>query len=121
MSAVLVKQTTKKYKEGEVVFSEGDAGNEMYIITSGRIRITQKNNGGQIILEELKPQSFFGEMALFTNRTRVASAVAMKESTLIVITNSMLNTQLGNVPEWFVIMFKALIQRLEKANKRIII
>ena len=60
-------------------------------------------------------------MALFTNRTRVASAVAMEESTLIIITNSMLNTQLGNVPEWFVIMFKALIQRLEKANKRIII
>lgn len=119
MSAVLVKQTIKKYKEGEVVFSEGDSGNEMYIITSGKIRITKKNNGGQVILEELKPKSFFGEMVLFTDQTRVASAVAMEESTLIVITKSMLNTQLKNVPEWFVIMFKSLIQRLEKANKRI--
>ena len=119
MSAVLVKQTFIKYKKGDVVFSEGDAGNEMYIINSGRIRITKKNNGGQVTLEELKPKSFFGEMALFTDRTRVASAVVMEESTLIIITKSMLDTQLKNVPDWFVIMFKALIQRLEKANKRI--
>ena len=61
MNAVLVKQTIKKYKESEVVFSEGDAGNEMYIINSGRILITKKNNGGQVILEELKPKVFSGK------------------------------------------------------------
>ena len=119
MSAVLVKQTSKKYKKGEVVFTEGDVGNEMYIINSGKITITKKSDSGQVVLEELTPKSFFGEMALFSDSIRIASAVAVEDSTLIVITKSMLDTQLQNVPEWFVIMFKALVQRLEKADKRI--
>lgn len=119
MSAILVKQTIKQYKEGEIIFRENDIGSEMFIIMSGKVEISRKNNGSHVILEVLSPKSFFGEMALFAHHKRIATATALEDSSLIVITKQMLDTQLRNVPEWFVIMFKALVQRLEKADKRL--
>ena len=120
MSEVLVKQIIKKVKKGEIIFTENSIGNDMYIISSGKVRVSKLKNDKMFILDELGARDFFGEMALFNNKRRTATAEALEDSTLIVITKNMLDTQIRSIPRWFLTMFKSLIRRLEKADEKII-
>ena len=119
MSNILIKQVVKRYKKGEIIFKQNSAGNEMYIIDSGKVQIYRRADGKKVVLEVLGNKCFFGEMALFSDNKRTATAVTLEDAKLIVITKEMLTLQLKNVPQWFVTMFRALVERLEKANKRI--
>ncbi|MFC1562800.1 cyclic nucleotide-binding domain-containing protein, partial [candidate division KSB1 bacterium] len=94
-------------------------GDEMYIIKSGQIQIFKYAEGKKIELDVLDANEFFGEMALLSGRQRTASAMALKDSVLIAITNDMLKRQLRVVPPWFVKMLKTLVYRLEKADTMI--
>lgn len=75
----------KKYADGEVVFKQGDTGNEMYIVRSGKVKIFRTKDGKETMLAHLKPDDFFGEMAFFGDQPRSASVVAVGETTLQVV------------------------------------
>ena len=49
---------------GELIVRAGDPGAEMYVIQSGRVRITKQMGGREIVLGDLGPGDFFGEMSL---------------------------------------------------------
>ena len=115
--AILTKKTKTDFKKGEVVFKEGTTGEEMYIIKSGKVEVVKKVEGAEVVLATLGEKSFFGEMALFGDPSRSATIRAAEETEMIVITKPMLDSQLNNVPEWFVSMLKALIDRLREVNK----
>ncbi|APF20932.1 putative transcriptional regulator, Crp/Fnr family [Caldithrix abyssi DSM 13497] len=70
----------RTYREGEVVFNEGDPGVGMYIIEEGEVRITLGRD--QRVLAVLSKGDFFGEMALLLEAPRTASAIASKPSIL---------------------------------------
>ena len=116
MADILVKQVEIKMKSGDVIFKEGDTGDKMFIIRSGIVEISKIIMHERLVLDILHNGEFFGEMSLFGSSQRTATAIAKEDCTLIVITKNMLNTQLNRVPEWFLIMFKALIERLRKTD-----
>ncbi|HNU83580.1 MAG TPA: cyclic nucleotide-binding domain-containing protein, partial [Thermoanaerobaculia bacterium] len=67
----------RRLAPGEVLFREGDAGNEMYILLSGRVMISKYIPGaGEEALAFLERGDFFGEMALIDNQPRSADARA---------------------------------------------
>ena len=61
---------------GTVIFREGDPGDDMYIISSGQVRIVSDVQTEKIIFAHLGPGEFFGEMALIAGAPRSAAAVA---------------------------------------------
>ncbi|GAI76222.1 unnamed protein product [marine sediment metagenome] len=62
---VFIKKNLKdSFKKGEVVFNEGDQGNAMYIIKSGKVDVIKDTGKEEIVLATLEQKSFFGEMAL---------------------------------------------------------
>ena len=74
----------RTYEAGETVFMENEPGAGMYVIRSGRIDVVLKHNTlNPIILAELEPGDFFGEMALLGDSSRSATAVARERSELI--------------------------------------
>jgi CRP/FNR family transcriptional regulator, cyclic AMP receptor protein len=76
----------KQLKANERVFQEGDVGTEMYIIASGKVRISKMVQGvGEEALAVLEPGSYFGEMALIDDTPRSADATAHLACTLYVI------------------------------------
>lgn len=82
----------KKYKDGEVIFRQGDYGLDMYVVKSGRVRIYREGEGRPVVLATLDPEEFFGEMAILGTHRRSANAKAVMESDLIVISrDSFLN------------------------------
>jgi CRP/FNR family transcriptional regulator, cyclic AMP receptor protein len=71
-------------KENEKLFSEGDAGDELFIIVSGEIRISKLIGGlGEEALAVLKDGNFFGEMSLVDDVPRSADAISNKASSLL--------------------------------------
>jgi CRP-like cAMP-binding protein len=72
------------YEPGETIFYETEPGAGMYVIRTGKVNIVlNQYSGNPIVLAELHPGDFFGEMALLGNMTRSATAVAAEHSELI--------------------------------------
>lgn len=70
----------KEYADGAPVFTEGEPGDSMYFIVSGRVRIEKRAQMAGAVhktLTILQPGDYFGEMALFDQKPRSASAVAV--------------------------------------------
>lgn len=66
----------RAFQAGEVIFNEGDAGDGLYIVHSGLIRITATSTlDRQHVLSRMEPGDYFGEMAVFDGGPRSASAV----------------------------------------------
>lgn len=65
------------FADGERIFAEGDPGDAMYFVRSGTVRIQKQTGAGaQKTLAILEPGDYFGEMALFDQQPRSASAIA---------------------------------------------
>lgn len=111
------KKRLKRYKKDDVIFKEGDLGNEMYIIQNGKVGLFKDVKDETVKLGVLGKNSFFGEMALLGIPNRSATAKAIENSDLLVISKELFEYQINKVPSWFVTMFKALIERLRKANE----
>ena len=67
----------------QTLFRAGDAGNAMYLIETGQVRISVKAaDGNEITVAELGPGDFFGEMAMLDGQARSANATALEDSRL---------------------------------------
>jgi hypothetical protein len=73
-------------KAGQVLFSEGDKANNVYLILSGKAKVYKEDtDGNEIELATLDKGCFFGEMALFDNGIRSAAVKSLEECAFCVI------------------------------------
>ena len=70
---------------GKVVFEEGDEGDCAYVIQSGAVDIVRDTDAGKVKLGRLTAGSIFGEMALIDDAPRMATAVSVESTTVVVI------------------------------------
>ena len=86
----------EEFPAGAVVFREGDAGDKLYLIDSGAIRISQPLLGGarEEALAVLREGHFFGDMSLIDARPRSADAIAHEDCVLFSIDRSAFTTLL---------------------------
>lgn len=74
------------YGEGETIFKQGDKGDTCYFVKEGAIEIVVKDvRGRESYVATLRDGAFFGEMSLLTGEDRSATAVARRDTLLIVI------------------------------------
>lgn len=77
--------TRRRYRAGDTIVREGDKGDEMYIIRSGKARIYQGRGPDAVTLAILTPGEYLGEMALLGDYTRSATATAECDTEVTVI------------------------------------
>jgi CRP/FNR family transcriptional regulator, cyclic AMP receptor protein len=107
----------KKFKDKEIIFEESDRGDVMYIVRSGYVRIYRRRDGQAIEYGIIGPGEFFGEMALFAERTRSASAQAKGETELELIDVDNFIGRVSDPIVWNVI--KKLSERIRDIDDRI--
>jgi CRP/FNR family transcriptional regulator, cyclic AMP receptor protein len=74
------------FKSGEVIFKEGDAGNRLFVIATGEVRISRTIPGsGEEALAILKAGACFGEMSVFDRSERSTDAIANGPCTIVTI------------------------------------
>ena len=75
-----------KFNPGQVIIREGDMGSLFYVITEGRAEvIIHDANGSDVILHEVGPGDFFGELSMLTNEPRTARVRAVEHLTTLVL------------------------------------
>ena len=107
------------FDNGQVLFHEGDDGDDMYIIQSGRVAIKKKVKDGDTTLAVLEKGDFFGEMAILERLPRSASAEVVEEGDLIVISGEMFGDMIKANPEIAVRMLRKQSIRLRETNKQL--
>jgi len=97
---------------GDIIFSEGDIGTEMYIIQSGTVELFKSIAGETRVLATLDKGDFFGEMSVLEDLPRTASARAKSDVEIVRINGAMFDTMLKNNTEIAVRMMRKLSRRL---------
>jgi CRP-like cAMP-binding protein len=92
----LAKVTVKRqYKAGDTIVREGDLGIAFYVVSSGHVEIVVGlGTRDEKVVYTHGPEGFFGEMALFDNQVRSASARAKEDCECLVITKWDFNAEL---------------------------
>ena len=79
-----LKKFSRVYPKAEVIFEEGSQGAEMFVVVSGKVRLSTKSLGHEVTIATLGPGEFFGEMSLIDGAPRSATATADAEETKLV-------------------------------------
>jgi len=83
--------TKKEFKGGELVFTEGVMGNEMYIIIEGKVQLLKsKKLNESVEIKALKSGNCFGEMAIIDAAPRSATAMAIEPTKVIAVNEAVL-------------------------------
>lgn len=102
---------------GASVFHEGDQGDQLYFIVSGKVKLGRTApDGRESLLAILGPGELFGEMALFDPSPRTATATAVSETRLAGLRNESLRALLQSRPEISSQLLQALARRLRRTN-----
>jgi len=75
----------KTYSDGKIIVRQGEVGDRMFVIQSGRVRVTRAVDGREVVLAELKEGDFFGEMAIIDREERSATVSAVGDVRLLSI------------------------------------
>ena len=75
----------RSHEAEAVLFKEGDAGDGLFIIIEGNVRISKQGPTGEEALAILEAHAFFGEMALIDQSKRAAAAIANTPITLFFV------------------------------------
>jgi CRP-like cAMP-binding protein len=107
------------FAPGHVLFKEGEDGDEMFIIQSGKVAIKKKVKDGDATLAVLEKGDFFGEMAILERLPRSASAEVLEEGDIIVINGETFGDMIKTNPEIAVRMLRKQSIRLRETNRQL--
>jgi CRP/FNR family transcriptional regulator, cyclic AMP receptor protein len=103
---------------GERLFAEGDKGDKLYIILTGKIKLSKAApDGRENLLSVHGPGEMFGELSLFDPIPRTSSATAVTNARLAGLAHDELRTFLSSRPDLAMHMLRALAQRLRRINE----
>ena len=100
------------------LFRQGDTGDAMYLIESGRVRISIRDDDKQeVTLAELAQGDFFGEMSIIDGRQRSADAQVIEDSRLAVLSRDAFLSFVRKKPDVALEMLSALTDRLRRTDE----
>ncbi len=109
---------TRDVAAGAALFRTGDDGDAMYLIESGRVRITIADDDKKtIILAELAQGDFFGEMAIIDGKQRSADAIVSEAARLAILSRDNFLRFIRNNPLVALEMLSATFGRLRRTDK----
>jgi CRP/FNR family transcriptional regulator, cyclic AMP receptor protein len=118
LSAATVQQISalavrRFYEDGAIVFSQGDPGDALYGVVTGRIRISASTREGkEMFLNIMEPGDTFGEIALLDGNPRTATASATSTCELMIIPRAQFLALLQREPALAIHLLQLLCQRI---------
>ncbi|ALI24354.1 cAMP-binding protein [Mycolicibacterium fortuitum] len=116
--AALVRQLEPvTFRRTEVVFSEGEPGDTLYIITAGKVKIGRKSvDGRDSLITLMGPSDMFGELAIFDPGPRTSTVTALTEVKAVMMSRSVLRSWIADRPEIAEQLLRVLARRLRRTN-----
>ena len=109
-----------RLRRGDVLFHEGDAGDRLYLLFGGKVKLTARSNDGrETLLAVLGPGEMFGELSFFDPGPRMSTASALVDSDMLELGHDDLMPWLVERPEVAVTMLRAIAHRLRRTNETV--
>lgn len=115
----LYERFGKEFPKGHVLFRDGEAGKEMFVIQSGKVRIHKNVRDVDKTLAILGAGEFLGEMSILNNKPRSASASIEEDARLLVIDPKTFEAMVRGNAEIAVRLIKKLAGRLQETDDQI--
>jgi CRP-like cAMP-binding protein len=116
MSDQLISRFGREFATGEVLFQEGDAGDEMFVIQTGKVRVAKRVGPSQRTLAMLGPGDFVGEMSILNNKPRSATATALEPTQTVLISAKTLESMVSRNAEIAFRLIRKLAARLDAVD-----
>ena len=118
--ALAASMTRREIARGEVLFNEGDAGDRLYVIVDGKVKLGRASGDGrENLLAVLGPGEMFGELSAFDPGPRNATATAISDAVLLGLGTDDLTRWLAGRPDVARQMLRALARRLRRTNENL--
>jgi CRP/FNR family cyclic AMP-dependent transcriptional regulator len=112
--------TEKTYPKNAVVLTEGEMGDSLYMIQSGKVKVfIGDEDGREIILKILGPGDFFGEMSMIDKQPRSASVTTIEASMFLVLAHAGFERCVEEAPRIGTMVMQILAQRVREADRKI--
>jgi CRP-like cAMP-binding protein len=110
--------TTQKLAKGDLLFSQGDPAQELFVIADGRIAIaTRSTDGRESMVAVLETGALFGELGLFDDEPRSADARALTDSQVVALAYDDVRAVLQARPEFLWVIVRLLARRLRATDE----
>lgn len=111
---------SREFKNGELIYLEGEIGENIYIIESGLVKLYRSNEeGNQYILRLLKEGNFFGELVLFKEEKLSSSAEAVGDCSICLLPKNELEELIKSSSELSYKLLSAITSRLNKTENKL--
>ncbi|MFC1530644.1 cyclic nucleotide-binding domain-containing protein [Gemmatimonadota bacterium] len=106
----------KLYADGEDIVRQGDLGDCMFVVQSGRVEVLQATDAGEQHLAYLETGDFFGEMAVFEKEKRSATVRAKGEARVLKVDKKTLLRRIKEDPLLAVNLLQTMSHRIRDLN-----
>ncbi|HEV2607539.1 MAG TPA: cyclic nucleotide-binding domain-containing protein, partial [Xanthomonadaceae bacterium] len=107
----------RAFAAGTMIFAQGDVGSAMYIVQSGDINIHLPGEKSQrISLKDIARGEYFGELSLFDDLPRSASALATSNAVLLELQRETIENYLDRRPRAAMAILRTMSARLRETN-----
>ena len=108
------------FPRGHTVFTEGELGDKLYIITSGKVKLGRKSpDGRENLLTVMGPSDMFGELSIFDPGPRTSTATAVTEVRAVTMDRDALKRWIDQRPEIAEQLLRVLARRLRRTNNNL--
>ncbi len=105
------------YSRGATVFVEGEQGDTLYIVLSGKVKVGRRSaDGRENLLSVMGPSDMFGELSLFDPGPRTATATVLTDASLASLGQAALRPWITDRPEIAEQLLRVLARRLRRTN-----
>ena len=117
-SALESSMSSSSLRRGEILFNEGDDGNQLYVVTEGKVKLGRTSpDGCENLLAILGPGQMFGELSFFDPGPRSATATAVTDVELKSLGHEALSPVLNAHPDVAHALLNQLAGRLRRTNE----
>nr|WP_042198074.1 Crp/Fnr family transcriptional regulator [Kibdelosporangium sp. MJ126-NF4]CEL23180.1 cAMP-binding proteins-catabolite gene activator and regulatory subunit of cAMP-dependent protein kinases [Kibdelosporangium sp. MJ126-NF4]CTQ94343.1 cAMP-binding proteins-catabolite gene activator and regulatory subunit of cAMP-dependent protein kinases [Kibdelosporangium sp. MJ126-NF4] len=106
-----------EFPRGHVIFAEGEPGDRLYIILSGKVKLGRKSpDGRENLLGIFGPSDMFGELSIFDPGPRTSTATTVTEVRAVTMGRPELRQWISNRPEIAEQLLRVVARRLRRTN-----
>ena len=118
LAGVSAQLHRKTFRKGTIIFHKDQAGDALYIVESGRVRIFLPTQGGEeLTVDVAGPGDVFGELALLDGRPRSASAGTLEDTVTFTISRDEFQKYLERAPQLAAALVELLSSRLRHVTE----
>ncbi|MBN2437195.1 MAG: cyclic nucleotide-binding domain-containing protein [Deltaproteobacteria bacterium] len=106
------------FQDGQIIFEEGSNGDWIYVVEEGEVEISKKIGGQRIVIETLKENDIFGEIAYIDKTPRSATATAKGTAVVGIIDRDFFDAEFNKISADFQRVLKTVAFRLRTTTQK---